>query len=97
MTIASIHQLNEPVQKPRKPTRKAAKARPVTVRMVRRLKLRHGVAIVIGFIAAAMTTVSLSHIAGGIETLTHGAVPGWQSWMVSLQYVPIIIDHSHSA
>jgi hypothetical protein len=84
MTIASIHQLNEPVQKRRKPTRKAAKARPVTVRMVRRLKLQHGVAIVIGFIAAAMTTVSLSHIAGGIETLTHGAVPGWQSWMVSL-------------
>jgi hypothetical protein len=27
-----------------------------------------------------MTTVSLSHIAGGIAVITHGAVPDWQAW-----------------
>jgi hypothetical protein len=64
--------------------RKVVRAKPVSARMVRRIKLQHGAAVLIGLIAAAMTTVSLSHIAGGVESLTHGAVPGWQAWMVSL-------------
>jgi hypothetical protein len=52
----------------------------MSARMLRRLKLQQGVAGVIGLIAAAMTTVSLSHIAGGIAVITHGAVPDWQAW-----------------
>jgi hypothetical protein len=64
--------------------RKVAKTKPPTARMARRIRLQHYSAVLLGLIAAAMTTVSLSHIAGGVETLTHGAVPGWQAWMVSL-------------
>lgn len=33
--------------------------------------------------AAAMTTVSLSHIAGGVEHIIHGAIPHWQAWGVA--------------
>jgi hypothetical protein len=71
---------------PQVKTRKHRRTRPVkarhsvSARMLRRLKLQHGVAGVIGLIAAAMTTVSLSHIAGGIAVITHGAVPDWQAW-----------------
>jgi hypothetical protein len=36
----------------------------------------HGMALLISLIAAAMTTVSFSHIAGGVEHPTHHAVPG---------------------
>jgi hypothetical protein len=73
-----------PIRQNTKPARKVAKAKPVTARMLRRIKLQHSAAVLIGLIAAAMTTVSLSHIAGGVESLTHAAVPGWQAWMVSL-------------
>jgi hypothetical protein len=60
--------------KARKPA-KATRQQPISARMVRRLKLQHGTALLLGVIAAAMTTVSLSHIAGGVGQLTHGAVP----------------------
>jgi hypothetical protein len=36
----------------------------------------HGMALLISLIAAAMTTVSFSHIAGGVKHPTHHAVPG---------------------
>jgi hypothetical protein len=73
-----------PLSKPGK-QRKAAKARqPISARMARRIRLQHGVAGLIGVVAAAMTTVSLSHIAGGVEHITHGAVPSWQSWGVAV-------------
>src|SRR5260370_34169932 len=49
-------------------------------RMLRRIKLQHWSAALLGTVAAAMTTVSLSHIAGGVEHITHGAVPEWQAW-----------------
>jgi hypothetical protein len=48
--------------------------------MTRRIKLQHFSAVLLGVVAAAMTTVSLSHIAGGVEHLTHGAIPQWQAW-----------------
>jgi hypothetical protein len=82
MATANLVQL-KPSQKPT--ARKGRRpSQPLSARMTRRLKLQHGAAVLIGLIAAAMTTVSLSHIAGGVESLTHGAVPGWQAWMVSL-------------
>jgi hypothetical protein len=31
-----------------------------------------------------MTLVSLSHIAGGVEHITRGAVPEWQAWGVAI-------------
>jgi hypothetical protein len=65
--------------------RKAAKAKaPMSSRMVRRLKLQHGTALLLGVVAAAMTTVSLSHIAGGVTHITHAAVPEWQAWGVAI-------------
>src|SRR5215467_9534789 len=71
-----------------KPSQKARKAKavrqPISARMARRIKLQHGVAGLIGIVAAAMTTVSLSHIAGGVEHITHGAVPHWQAWATAV-------------
>jgi hypothetical protein len=73
-----------PLSKPGK-HRKAAKAKaPMSSRMVRRLKLQHGTALLLGVVAAAMTTVSLSHIAGGVTHITHAAVPEWQAWGVAV-------------
>jgi hypothetical protein len=71
-----------PPRKPRKVGK--AKRQPMSVRMVRRLKLQHGTALLLAIVAAAMTTVSLSHIAGGAESITHAAVPQWQAWGVAV-------------
>jgi hypothetical protein len=68
-----------------KPTRKAAKRRQtLSARMLRRIRLQHGAAALLGTVAAAMTTVSLSHIAGGVDHVTHAAVPEWQAWGVAI-------------
>jgi hypothetical protein len=56
----------------------------MSARMMRRLKLQHGSALLLGAVAAAMTTVSLSHIAGGVDHITHHAVPEWQAWGVAI-------------
>jgi hypothetical protein len=52
--------------------------------MAPRIRLRHGAAPLLGLVVAAMTTVSLSHIAGGVDHLTHHAVPEWQAWGVAI-------------
>jgi hypothetical protein len=67
-----------------KTTRKAVRAKPMTARMARRIKLQHWAAILLGTVASAMTIVSLSHIAGGVEHITHGVVPEWQAWGVAI-------------
>jgi hypothetical protein len=71
---------------PRKPTRKPTKTarKPLSARMTRRLQLQHWSAALLCVVAAAMTIVSLSHIAGGVEHVTHGAVPEWQAWGVAV-------------
>jgi hypothetical protein len=79
MADTTVVQL-KPAQKPGKTRQPKHTKQPMSARMKRRIHLQHGVAGVIGLIAAAMTTVSLSHIAGGIGVITHGAVPEWQSW-----------------
>jgi len=65
-------------------TRKAATAKPLSARMTRRIRMQHGAAVLLGVVAAAMTTVSLSHIAGGVTHITHAAVPEWQAWGVAV-------------
>ena len=76
------------VRKPR--TKPAAKARTerkiprLLARQERRIKLQHWSAVLLGTVASAMTIVSLSHIAGGVGHLTHGAVPEWQAWGVAI-------------
>jgi hypothetical protein len=71
-SIVNLHPTTKPT------TRKATtkKAKPITARMARRIRLQHFSAVLLGVVAAAMTTVSLSHIAGGVEHITHAAVPG---------------------
>jgi hypothetical protein len=68
----------------KKSLRRASRARRVSARMIRRVRLQHYSAVLLGTVAAAMTTVSLSHIAGGVAAITHGAVPGWQAWGVAV-------------
>jgi hypothetical protein len=79
-SIVNLHPTTKPT------TRKATtkKAKPITARMARRIRLQHFSAVLLGVVAAAMTTVSLSHIAGGVEHITHAAVPGWQAWGVAI-------------
>jgi hypothetical protein len=83
MAATNVLTLNT-AAKSRKTTKAKAARKPVSDRMTRRIRLQHGTALFLGAIAAAMTTVSLSHIAGGIEHITHGAVPVWQAWGVAI-------------
>ena len=80
MATANVIQL---ATKSNRKARARAKLR-ISARTLRRLKLQHGTALLLGAVAAAMTTVSLSHIAEGVSVLTHGAVPTWQCWGVSV-------------
>jgi len=65
-------------------SRKARRKQQVSNRMSRRLFLQHCTAVVLGLVASAITCVSLAHIAGGTEHLTHGAIPHWQAWGVAI-------------
>jgi hypothetical protein len=78
MTTQNVIRIAAPA-KSRK-AKPAARKQPISQRKARRIRLQHGVAGLIGIVAAAMTTVSLSHIAGGVDTITHHAIPTWQCW-----------------
>jgi hypothetical protein len=84
--MATVHALpKQTTNKTPARSRRGASPKPaMSERMARRLMLQHGTALFLGAIAAAMTTVSLSHIAGGVEHITHGAVPEWQAWGVAI-------------
>jgi hypothetical protein len=70
-----------PLPTRQKTHRKARQAKqPLSLRMRRRIRMQHMSAVLLGAVAAAMTTVSLSHIAGGVTHITHAAIPEWQSW-----------------
>jgi hypothetical protein len=38
----------------------------------------------LGSVASAMTIVSLTHVAGGVQLVTHDAVPDWQAWGLAI-------------
>jgi hypothetical protein len=40
--------------------------------------------MLLGSVASAMTIVSLTHVADGVQYLTHGAVPDWQAWGLAI-------------
>lgn len=71
-----------------KPTTKTKKqARPAALpsaKMQLRTKLQRSAGVLLAGVATTMTTVSLAHIAGGTEYLTHGAVPTWQAWGIAI-------------
>jgi hypothetical protein len=74
-----------PLPTRQKTPRKAKQAKqPTSARMARRIRMQHVSAALIGTVAAAMTTVSLSHIAGGVTHITHAAIPEWQAWGVAI-------------
>jgi len=81
MSQATEHSI---VRFPSRKARKVVRKQPMSARMLRRIKLQHATAVLIGIVAAAMTTVSLSHIAGGVTHITHAAVPEWQAWGVAI-------------
>lgn len=81
MANSNVLPINRSAKPARKPARKPAV---ISDRMARRIRLQHGTALLLAVIAAAMTTVSLSHIAGGVAHLTHGAIPAWQAWGVAV-------------
>ena len=81
MSQANLNVVTLP--KPGKPARKAKTQHRMSARMIRRIRLQHGTAGLLGAVASAMTLVSLSHIAGGIGHVTHGVIPEWQSWSLA--------------
>jgi hypothetical protein len=60
------------------------KAKALSARMVRRIFWQKSAGMVLALVASGMTGVSLAHIAGGVEHLTNGAIPHWQSWAVAV-------------
>ncbi len=77
--------VRKPRTKPAVKPRTESKINPrLLARQERRIKLQHWSAVLLGTVASAMTIVSLSHIAGGVGHLTHGAVPEWQAWGVAI-------------
>lgn len=84
MATNNVLPLNTNVKTGRRRGRPPLRKQEISERMLRRLKLQHGTAMLLGIVAAAMTVVSLSHIADGVEHITHGAVPVWQCWGVAV-------------
>ena len=71
------------IREPAAPKRTRAKPSPapkMSAKTVRRTRLQHWSAMLLGTVASAMTIVSLTHVAGGVQHLTHGVVPDWQAW-----------------
>src|SRR5258707_1031741 len=73
-----------PLPKPVKPRKTAKAKQPLSAGRTRRIRMQHAPAVLLGVGGAAMTTVSLSHIAGGVTHLTHAAIPEWQAWGVAV-------------
>jgi hypothetical protein len=67
-----------PRAKSSKPARAAAPK--VSAKTARRITWQRRVAVLLGTVASAMTIVSLTHISGGVQLITHDAVPTWQAW-----------------
>src|SRR5262245_34120688 len=85
---AEVFQLREAIPaapKPRRPKSKAAPAaKAVSAKALRRTRLQHWSAMLLGSVASAMTIVSLTHVAGGVQLVTHDAVPDWQAWGLAI-------------
>jgi hypothetical protein len=68
-----------PRAKPSKPPATAAVPK-VSAKTARRITWQRRSAALLGTVASAMTVVSLTHIAGGVQLITHDAIPAWQAW-----------------
>jgi hypothetical protein len=66
----------------KKPPAPAPKA--ISAKTARRITWQRRSAALLGTVASAMTVVSLTHIAGGVQLITHDAVPAWQAWGVAV-------------
>jgi hypothetical protein len=72
-----------PRAKPSKPPATAAVPK-VSAKTAQRVTWQRRSAALLGTVASAMTVVSLTHIAGGVQLITHDAVPAWQAWGVAV-------------
>lgn len=73
-----------PTSSPRRKI-KAAKAPPtLSKRTQRRIRLQHMSSALLASVATVMTGVSLAHIAGGTQFITHDAIPEWQAWGIAI-------------
>jgi hypothetical protein len=81
--MAEILELRD-VAKAKAPRKKAKTpapaARAVSAKTARRTVWQLRSALLLGTVASAMTVVSLTHVAGGVQMVTHDAVPWWQAW-----------------
>ena len=71
-----------PMEVARKPPRAKPAAAPkaISAKTARRITWQRRSAALLGTVASAMTVVSLAHVAGGVQSITHGAVPASQAW-----------------
>jgi hypothetical protein len=72
----------KPPPRVKKPPAPAPKA--ISAKTARRITWQRRSAALLGTVASAMTVVSLTHIAGGVQLITHDAVPSWQAWGVAV-------------
>jgi hypothetical protein len=77
-----------PMEVARKPPRAKSPKPPapkaISVKTARRITWQRRSAALLGTFASAMTVVSLTHIAGGVQLITHDALPAWQAWGVAV-------------
>jgi hypothetical protein len=76
-----------PMEVARKPPRAKSPApaartvpKAISAKTARRTTWQRRSAALLGTVASAMTVVSLTHVAGGVQLVTHDAVPSWQAW-----------------
>jgi hypothetical protein len=69
-----------PRAKSPKPPAPAAAPKAISAKTARRITWQRRSAALLGTVASAMTVVSLMHIAGGVQLITHDAIPAWQAW-----------------
>jgi hypothetical protein len=70
----------KPPPRAKKPPAPAAAPKAISAKTARRITWQRRSAALLGMVASAMTVVSLAHVAGGVQSITHGAVPAWQAW-----------------
>jgi hypothetical protein len=70
----------KPPPRAKKPPAPTAAPKAISAKTARRITWQRRSAALLGTVASAMTVVSLAHVAGGVQSITHGAVPAWQAW-----------------
>ena len=85
MNVLPMELARKPPRAKSKPPAPAARTAPkVSAKTARRVKLQCYSAGLLAGVASVMTVVSLTHVADGVQLVTHGAVPDWQAWLLAI-------------